>query len=173
MHVVTNRAQVAVAAAIHKQSFVTAAEDMAEELVAAIEAVIAAQAEAWNRHDMASFGALFAEDAEFVNVVGMHWRGRDDVMLAHRAYHETIFKTRQIKTDDVQLRPLAPGYAIAVVTTTDDAFTAPDGKVIEKGQNRQTYILAKEAEGWKIVHCENVRVDAEAAKFDPTKAPAK
>jgi uncharacterized protein (TIGR02246 family) len=139
----------------------------------AIRRVIGGIEEAWNAHDMDAYARLLRPDVEWVNVVGMHWRGRDDVMLAHRAYHNTIFKNRQIKTDDVQLRPLCPGYAIAVVTTTDDAFTTPDGHVIDKGQNRQTYVLTKEADGWKIMHCENVRVDAEAAKFDPVNSKKK
>ena len=123
--------------------------------------------EAWNAHDMDAYARLLRPDVEWVNVVGMHWSGRDDVMLAHVAFHKTIFKNHHIKTDDIQLRPLCTGYAIAVVTTTNDAFTTPDGHVISKRQDRQTYVLSKEADGWKIVHCENVWVDAEAAKNNP------
>ena len=149
------------------------ANALAPEDDAAIRKTIKGIEEAWNAHDMEAYARLLRPDVEWVNVVGMHWRGRDAVMLAHAVYHKTIFKQRQIKTDDVQLRPLDHDYAIAVVTTTDDAFTAPDGQVIPKGQNRQTYVLAREGKGWKIVHCENVRVDAEAARFDPTKSPAK
>jgi len=33
--------------------------------------VVHAFAECWNRHDMNAFAALFAPDAEFVDVVGL------------------------------------------------------------------------------------------------------
>jgi uncharacterized protein (TIGR02246 family) len=42
----------------------------AEALVAEIEA-------AWNSHAMARCAACFATDAEFVNVAGAWWRGRE------------------------------------------------------------------------------------------------
>jgi hypothetical protein len=41
------------------------------------------------------------------------------------------------------------------------------------GQNRQTYVLTIEPGGWRIAHCENVRVDAEAAKHDPVNGKKK
>lgn len=138
----------------------------------AIRKVVLGVEEAWNAHDMKAYGKLFREDAEFINVVGMHWRGRKAIMVAHTAYHETLFKNHSIKTDDVQLRSLGSGHAIAVVTTTNDAFTTPTG-VIPKRQNRQTYVLMKDSDGWKIAHAHNVPVDAEAAKHDPTKTPKK
>jgi hypothetical protein len=34
---------------------------------------------------------------------------------------------------------------------------------INKGQSRQSYVLAKTADDWKIARCQNARVDAEAA----------
>lgn len=138
----------------------------------AIRKVVAGIEEAWNAHDMKAYGKLFREDAEFINVVGMHWRGREAIMVAHTAYHETLFKNHSIKTDDVQIRSLGSGHAIAVVTTTNDAFTTPTG-VIPKRQNRQTYMLVKDSDGWKIAHGHNVPVDADAAKHDPTKTPKK
>jgi uncharacterized protein (TIGR02246 family) len=36
----------------------------------------------WNTHDMARFAACFAEDADFVNVRGWWWRGREEIERA-------------------------------------------------------------------------------------------
>ena len=138
----------------------------------AIRKTVAGVESAWNAHDMEAYGKLLRADVEWVNVVGAHWKGRDDVLAAHEAFHKTIFKNHRIRTDDVQIRPLCAGYAIAVVTTTNDAFIAPDGRTIDKRQDRQTYVLAKEPDGWKVVHCQNVWVDAEAAKHDPVNRKA-
>jgi uncharacterized protein (TIGR02246 family) len=145
-------------------------ETIATEEELAIRTAIAGIEVAWNTHDMKAYGALLAEDVHWVNVVGMHWRGHKAVLGAHIAFHETIFKNNMIKTDNVEIRSLGSGVAIAVVTTTNDEFTTPDGSVVPKRQNRQTYVLRKDAETWKIAHCHNVPVDPLAAKFDPVNA---
>lgn len=129
--------------------------------------------ESWNAHDMKAFANLLREDAHWVNVVGMHWRGRDAVVKAHAIYHEIMFQNCKLKTDSIEARPLGSDYAIAVVTTTQDAFTTPDGNVMPKGQTRMSLVLARSSDGWKIVHAENVRVDAEAVKNDPVNSGPK
>lgn len=133
----------------------------------AIRKTITGFEESWNTHDMKAFGKLLREDVEWVNIVGMHWRGREAVVAAHAAYHETMFKNHTLKTDTVHLRSLGGGHVIAVVTTTNDAFTTPAGQAMSKAQNRMTYVLTEEADGWKIAHCQNVVVNADAAKHDP------
>lgn len=145
-------------------------ETIASEEELSIRKTIAGIEEAWNTHDMKAYGDLLTEDVQWVNVVGMHWRGHRAVLGAHAAFHESIFKNNKMKTDEVEIRSLGTGVAIAVVTTTNDEFTTPDGSVVPKRQNRQTYVLRKDAETWKIAHCHNVPVDALAAKFDPANA---
>lgn len=91
--------------------------------------------EAWNTHDMKSLAKLFREDAEWVNKVGMHWCGRDEIMVAHTAFHRTIFKNHSYHTDAVETRSVAPGVAVAVVTQTFDGFMAPDGRAWEQSRS--------------------------------------
>jgi uncharacterized protein (TIGR02246 family) len=133
----------------------------------AIRQVIRGIEDSWNAHDMKAYGKMFSEDAEFINVVGMHWRGRKAIVAAHAAYHETSFKNHNLKTDAVEIRSLGERHAIAVVTTTNDSFKTPGGQVIPKRQNLQTYVLTKGPDGWKIAHGHNVPVDPDAAQFDP------
>jgi uncharacterized protein (TIGR02246 family) len=151
----------------------TVTNDLSKEDDAAIRKVIAGIEEAWNAHDMNAYGKLFREDADWINIVGMHWRGRDAVMAAHIAFHEGNFKDNRMKLDAVETRSLGNEFAIAVATMTHDAFVAPDGRTFPKAQNRCTHVLAKGPGGWKIVHGHNVQVDAEAAKHDPVDKPDK
>lgn len=139
----------------------------------AIRKVLADYDVAWNAHDMKAMSALFRADAEFINVVGMHWRGRPAIVAAHEAFHKTMFKDVGIKTDAIALRPLNPDVAIAVVTYTMDASTTPSGQVIPKHQNKLSYVFTKVAGDWKIAHGQNVKIDAEAAQFDPVNHPRK
>jgi uncharacterized protein (TIGR02246 family) len=146
---------------------------LSEEDDRAVRKVVAGIEAAWNAHDMKAYGKLLRDDVEWVNVVGMHWRGRDAVMKAHAAFHETSFKNHTIKTDTVELRSLGGGHAVAVVTTTNDPFTTPAGDVVPKRQNRLTYLMTKGSDGWKIAHAHNVPVDADAARFNPVREPGK
>jgi uncharacterized protein (TIGR02246 family) len=137
----------------------------------AIRKVIAGTAEALNAHDMKAFIKLFREDAEWINIVGMHWRGRDAILAAHTAFLDTVFKDNRMKIDSIETRSLGSGCATAVATITHGAFTAPSGKIFPESQNRTTHVLMKSNDGWKIVHGHNVQVDAEAAKHDPVNRP--
>ncbi|GMW03422.1 MAG: hypothetical protein AMXMBFR84_45560 [Candidatus Hydrogenedentota bacterium] len=139
-------------------------EDAARAVVMGIE-------QTWNSHDMDAMGKLFREDAEWINIVGMHWVGRDAIMVAHTAFHKTSFKNCNMKTDSIELRSIADGCAVAVVTTTMDSFITPAGNVIPKGQDRLTYVLTKRSDGWRISHGHNVQVNAEAAQHNPVNAP--
>lgn len=138
-----------------------------------IRTIIMSVENAWNTHDMQAYSKLLTDDADWINIVGMHWKGKVAVMKAHTVFHEITFKVQnhKIKTDNIEVRPLSSNIALAVVTTTNDAFTSPDGRIFSKAQNRQTYVLVKEADGWKITHGHNVRVDEVATKHDPVNRP--
>lgn len=141
--------------------------ELSKEDDAAIRKVLVDYDVAWNTHNMKALDRVFCEDAEFVNVVGMHWRGRADIIAAHAAYHATIFKDVGIKTDTIDLRPLSADIVIAVVTCTQDTFTTPGGEVVKQHQNKLSYVFTKTGGEWRIAHGQNVRIDAEAAKHDP------
>lgn len=149
------------------------ANGLSKEDDRAVREVVAGFEEAWNTHDMEALARLFREDAEWVNVVGMHWHGREEIMVAHTAFHRTTFKNHSYRTDAVEVRPVAPGVAVAVATETFGTFTQPDGKVRPKSRDRLSYVLVKGPEGWKIAHGHNVVIDEDAAKHDPVKPPRK
>ena len=139
----------------------------------AIRKVLADYDTAWNTHNMKVLDQVFREDAEFINVVGMHWRGQADIIAAHAAYHATVFKNNGMKTDAIALRPLGADVAIAVVTQTQDAFTTPGGEFVKQHQNKPSYVFTKTGGEWRIAHGQNVRIDAEAAQHDPVNSPRK
>jgi ketosteroid isomerase-like protein len=76
------------------------AEDNATEETA-IRQVVKDSETAWNKHDMNAFADLFTDDAEWVNVVGMVWRGKAEIKKAHQVMHETYFKNRSVWLDDM------------------------------------------------------------------------
>ena len=71
---------------------------------------------AWNGHDMKRFAARFAPDADFVNVVGAWWRGREEIEAQHAARHAGVFRDSTMHLDLAALKEIAPGVGVMHVT---------------------------------------------------------
>ena len=56
----------------------------------AVSRIVQEYADAWNKHDMNTLGQLFAPDADFVNVAGYRWKGREALQKNHAYMHGTI-----------------------------------------------------------------------------------
>lgn len=74
--------------------------------------------ESWNRHDMKTYASLFEDQADFINVVGMHWKGRAEIEAAHVKLHDTIFRGTSLSEANVSFRFLAPDLPLVHVTWT-------------------------------------------------------
>jgi uncharacterized protein (TIGR02246 family) len=109
---------------------------------------------AWNRHDMTALAALFAEDADFVNVVGLWWRSRAEIEAAHAATHATIFKDSRLEGDIAEVTSLGPGTAALHVTWTLTSQSTP----AEPRQGILLLILADTPDGWRIRIAQNTDI---------------
>src|SRR2546429_275985 len=96
--------------------------------------------EAWSHHDMKAFAGLFTDDADWINIVGMHWRGN-----AHEMFHRTIFQKTEMTPTEVGIRGAASDVAVAVVTLKAGDFTTPDGELRKGTQDRLSLVLVKRA----------------------------
>jgi uncharacterized protein (TIGR02246 family) len=139
----------------------------AEDGVSGIEGLIRAYFEAWNTADPDRLAALFWPDASWVNVVGMHWRGRDQVAFAHRAFLSTIFKDCKQTLVSIEPRTVAPGVALAVVTLIQDAYTTPDGNSMPRAHDRLSLTAVQRDGLWRLIHGHNTIVNPQAANNDP------
>ena len=75
---------------------------------------------------------LFAPDAHWVNVVGMHWRGREAVEHAHRVFFDLMFKGVDQRLEEIEsVIALPGGVAVAVVRFYMESF-------LPTGRRRQT-----------------------------------
>ena len=77
--------------------------------------IAASFAATWNRHDMDEFGRLFHEDASFVNVIGMHMRGRPEIQQAHTSVHAGPYRDSSLVLEVAEARELAPNVVVSVV----------------------------------------------------------
>ncbi len=118
-----------------------------------IAAVLAALSESWNRHDMVGYASHFCEDADFVNVLGMHVRGRAAIEAQHIAIHKTVFRNSQLEALQQTVRFLTPEVAVAHVNWQMTGHDTSQTKEWQPGAARKgvlTAVLVPEGDTWRI-----------------------
>lgn len=126
--------------------------------VAEVTKVVHAFAECWNRHDMNAFAELFAPDAEFVNVVGLWWRGRDEIKKAHEFTHATMFKNSRLTITDVSVRFPVAGIAVARSRWVLEGHVSPEGAPLPPRSGILLSVLARSSGAWPIIDAQNTDI---------------
>lgn len=138
---------------------------------AAIRTLIMAVPEAMNHQDWKAYADLFADDADWINVVGMFWHGKDNLVKAHEAYGPTVFRNGGFSYSDMVIREVTPDVAIVVATEHVVEQVAPDGVTkLPPGQDRLSFVVVKRKGDWKITLGHNTPVNLQAQRDDPTSA---
>ncbi len=125
---------------------------------AGISAVVRGFEDAWNRHDMDAFAKLFSADADFVNVVGMRWIGRDTIRQRHAASHATMFRASTLRTGDTTIHFLTPDVATARSVWTLSGISAENGEVAPVRTGILTHVLERIDGHWMIVLTQNTDI---------------
>lgn len=143
---------------------------------ASIRSVVSALASSWGHHDMDAMHAIDAEDVEWVNVTGNHWRGKANVRRGHTNLFRTFENEKvNLKVDKVLVRLIAPSVAIAVTTMrfsgdnekASRMYTALGSVMLEEKKTRGSFVLVKRRKSWKIVQFQNTLIDPLAEENDP------
>jgi uncharacterized protein (TIGR02246 family) len=137
----------------------------------AVRKVVNGFPEAWNRHDMNAFGALFAPDADFVNVTGAHWKGRESIQLYHAFVHGAvpidsagvtppkaiygIFKTSILQFKQIDVRFLRKDVAMAHIQTE----LLGDARTKDPRRTLVVFILTQEGGRWLIAVAQNTEIN--------------
>jgi ketosteroid isomerase-like protein len=136
------------------------------------DAVVAGFATTWNHHDLDAFGKLFATDADFVNVAGVLWTGRQSIQAQHAYSHGVIpanspgfseedrryygiLKNSTLRFDHTDVRLLREGVAIAHVNWElmgDDRTQNPRRGVF-------IFVLTRQNTGWLIAAAQNTEIN--------------
>lgn len=144
-------------------------EQALREMVQQLEA-------AWNESDSVAWSKLFADDADFIHVLGGHFYGREAIEQGHRLIFDTVYKGSVNKFQVEKIRFAGADVAIVFVFATL--------KVNNPGMPPQLFarptLIAQRRDGrWEILAFQNTLVRPEgtsalhavlADKF-PTKGP--
>lgn len=134
----------------------------------AIERQVEAFFTSWNKHDFGDMKNYIAEDCDFVNIVGMHWKGRADIQYAHQVFHKLSFQDIPLAKRAVSVRFLTPDVAVAhVLMHVMKAYIAPDGSKAGDNDALATFVLVKRNGTWLAEAIENVVVNEGAQAGNP------
>ena len=136
----------------------------------AVRDAVAGFAQSWNNHDMDAFGELFTTDADFVNVAGDRWKGRQDIQMQHAYSHGTIplgskgfeelrryygiFKSSTMRFTQIDARFLKPDVAVAHASWEligDTRTTNPRNGLF-------TFVLVRQNGVWLIAAAQNTEI---------------
>ena len=124
----------------------------------AVRAVADGFVEAWNRHDMTALAALFADDADFVNVVGMWMRGRTEIQKHHETIHATRMKSSHLTALETDVRSLRPDVAIVHVRWELTDQIGPDGTPLPTRRGILSHVVARMGDRWLIASSQNTDI---------------
>jgi uncharacterized protein (TIGR02246 family) len=131
-------------------------EDIME---AEINAIIDAHQESWNRHDTDAFLGLFTDDADFVNVLGLHRHRKEELRAEFTFLHRTMMRNSRARMLDRSVRLLAPGVAIAHSTwDMVGVESAPGWSVPDVRRGVLSYVMVERGGAWRIRAAHNTEV---------------
>ncbi|RYD58119.1 MAG: SgcJ/EcaC family oxidoreductase [Sphingomonadales bacterium] len=133
-----------------------------------VEQVVERYGAAWNSSDMTAMAALYTPDVHWVNVVGMHWKGREEVDYAHRALFEQSFKGVASTLEEIEsVVPIPGGGALAVVRWGVAAYRTPSGQISPASRTRMSLTLVPYRDRLLIAHGANIQIVEGAQRSDP------
>jgi uncharacterized protein (TIGR02246 family) len=126
----------------------TTSTEIVADLLAELEA-------AWNAGDGARFGAAFTEEADFVDVRGVHHHGRAEIADGHQAIFDTVYKDSTVRYQPVSTASVADGCLLGHASATLDV---PAGPLQGTHRALLSVVIVDDASTWKVRSFHNTLV---------------
>ncbi|GAA2803922.1 SgcJ/EcaC family oxidoreductase [Saccharopolyspora taberi] len=115
-------------------------------------------AQAWNEGDADGIAALFAEDADFVNVVGLWWRKRSAIRKAHDYGLRTFFAGSTLSIRRVEVRQLSDDIAVVHGKWRLEGQRASGGGAGGQRTGIMVFVTRRLAGSWTVVTAQNTDI---------------
>ena len=140
--------------------------------LAAVQAWIDNCLASWAAGDAEQMFATAADDVEWVNIVGVHWRGKREVIAGHAFELSTMFRGVPLTLRSIEgVRAIGSDVVIAVVRWSVGKFTAPDSTVVPAADDRMTLTFRRNDQSLVAVHITNVQINPAAEEFNRSMQP--
>ncbi len=109
---------------------------------------------AWNEGDAKAISELFAEDADFVNVVGLWWTSRRSIRRALKRGFAEWFKGSTFTVEKLSQRLLGSEGALVLARWRIEGQRDPEGSVAEARRGLAPVAMQRLEDGtWLCVSC--------------------
>lgn len=114
---------------------------------------------AWNYHEGQGSADYYEQDADFVNIFGMAFAGKQEIETRHIKIHESFLKGSKFEVTDLRLREAKPGVVIAHVYWKVSNIQKP-GKdpLSETMEGIFTHVFLKNHDKWEITATQNTTI---------------
>jgi uncharacterized protein (TIGR02246 family) len=112
------------------------------QVTAQLQRRVSEIADAWNRGDLQTYGAVFADDADFVDTSGGLTSGRAAIAAVHEREYATSLAGTQMEVEGAAVRPLSDEAAVVRI---ENRFQPGDRRII------MTAALQLQAGNWRII----------------------
>jgi uncharacterized protein (TIGR02246 family) len=126
----------------------TSDEKSLHEMVYQLEA-------AWNAADGHGFAEAFAEDADFIHILGGYYKGRAAIEAGHRMIFGTIYKGSTLRYSVERIHFIRPDVAIVFLRQYLQFYEGSSPTELEA---RPTLVADKGDGRWQIVLLQNTRI---------------
>ena len=110
---------------------------------------------AWNAADGQGFAEAFAEDADFIHILGGYYKGRAAIEAGHRMILGTIYKGSAVRYSVEKIRFLRPDVAVIFLR---QYLQFREGGSPTELEARPTVIADKRDGKWQIALLQNTRI---------------
>lgn len=125
---------------------------------AEIEALLHRLSDAWNAGDADAYGALFTDDASYVDVMGTLSRGRERIVALHRWLFAKIPGSRMAEGAKTDREISFLGPDVALVLGSGAGTTAPGQESGDQRASTVSFVVLRGPAGWRFTHFQNTRV---------------
>lgn len=127
----------------------------------AIRTVVRQWEAAWNAGDMQAAAELFCADADFVNVAGSHWHGRERILSEHERLHQEHLSGSVFAPLDVGIQGIGAQTALVHIQRLLSGDHDPDGTARKPRHGVISWVLVRDAAGcWRIRSAQNTNTIA-------------
>lgn len=111
---------------------------------------------AWNYHEGHGSADYYAQDADFVNIFGMAFAGKQEIETRHIKIHEAFLKGTTFEVIDLKLREASPEIVIAHVYWKVSNIQKPGKDPLnETTKGIFTHVFFKNHGKWEIIATQN------------------
>ncbi|SDY52421.1 YybH family protein [Tessaracoccus flavus] len=112
--------------------------------------------EAWNDQDPDALAALFTDDADFVNVVGLWWEDRPSIRRAHARGFRVMFGGSEMTLERTKVRRLGADAAVVHALWSMTGQVDPAGSPVGDRSGVLSFVVERQPDGgWLAVAAHN------------------